>query len=322
VAPLAKKLIADKIVNAAKQAIRAGDNIFGVTVVNVVSLYLYGRDDLLKIVGKSALSALNIAKEERDVRGQHTRAGKDEGDAVDEALDRAAERATIADEERLAGIISFAHSLRAVGRDDLMEKFFDVGESLSCSAVGTKSRKDISIVENTGDAPPSEDETSPALGHPVEKKLEELAEFVRREGLPDLEGVLRSLRAMFAYGHPAAFRTTYVSILGILMAVEQASKRGERYRHDQTVDTVHNELTAAANALALAGHTYAASILHSMMSIHVTGGNELMLQLAEIANSLSTKELGNKPRKVIMVFDNDIEESLSHDPDDAPPDAA
>ncbi|HJQ31040.1 MAG TPA: hypothetical protein VJ866_02615 [Pyrinomonadaceae bacterium] len=311
---LNKKLISDKLAAAAKMAIRSGDELLGMTVLNITSIYLYGRDDLLQIVCKSAFSALEIAKEERDFRKPHTPAGNIKGDKLDDALDRAIEYANLSGEEYLAGIISFAHAIRDVERADFMQQLYDVAEVLSSLAVGRKPRKDITIVENKDDAMPSSEEGMPqAKRHPINMQLEELAALARREGLPDLEGVLCNLRALLGYGHLAALKHAYIDTLGIVRAVEQSRARGETFRYDQPDDIVYEVLTASANTVALDGHDYVASILLSVMALHGTGRNDLMLQLAEIANSFSTKGLGNKPRKVILVFDNDIEQSISLD---------
>jgi hypothetical protein len=315
-----KRLISDKLAAAAKMAIRSGDEILGMTVLNIASIYLYGRDDLLKMVRKSAFSALEIAKEDKDFRKPQSPAGSVEEDRVDEALDRAVEYANLSGEEHLAGILSYIHSLRAVGRADFMEQLYDVAGALSSLAVGRKPQKDITIVENKDDSTPLSDYGVPqAKRHPIDVQLEALAMLARREGLPDLEGVLLNLTTLLVYGHPAALKHAYISTLSIVRAVKQAHERGETFRYEQPDAIVHEALTAAANAVALDGHDYVASIIHSVMALHGTDRSDLMLQLAEIANSFSTKGLGNKPRKVILVFDNDIEESISLDSGDTSP---
>lgn len=152
---IAKKMIADKLAAVAKQAKRNGDNILTTCLLNMASVYLYEREDLLKLIAKTTYSTLEIAKEERDFRKGATPAGNIEGDKVEDALTTAYEYATAADEEHVAGIVSFVQSLRSIERQDLIEQLYDVAESLSSPAVGRKPRKNIVIMEAHDDDGPS-----------------------------------------------------------------------------------------------------------------------------------------------------------------------
>jgi hypothetical protein len=148
-------MIGDKLAAVAKQAMRNGDNLLATSLLNMASVYLYGREDLLKLIAKSTYSTLEIAKEERDYRGGVTPVGNIEGDKIEDALTTAYEYATAADEEHVAGIVSFVQSLRSIKRQDLIEQLYDVAESLSSPAIGRESRKNIVIMEAHDDDGPT-----------------------------------------------------------------------------------------------------------------------------------------------------------------------
>ncbi len=152
---LGRKMAADKMSNAARAANRNGDDLASATLLLLASIYLLGRDDLMKYVWVTAQAAAETADEEKLRRRGITPPGPDKGDRVDEALEVAARFAFLDGEESLSGLFSFVRSLRTVGRDDLLRQLYDVAESLTCKALGHEPSKDIYILEGAGDDAPA-----------------------------------------------------------------------------------------------------------------------------------------------------------------------
>jgi hypothetical protein len=147
---LGKKMAADKISNAAKAASRNGDGLASATLMLVASIYLLGRDDLMKYVWVMTQAAAEQAAEEKHLKKGVAPPRQYSHDRVDEALEAAARLAITEGEETLSAIISFAHSLHLSKRDDLLRQLFEVAESLAHKGVGSKPPKEITIFEDAG----------------------------------------------------------------------------------------------------------------------------------------------------------------------------
>lgn len=141
-------MAADKIANAAKAASRNGDEIASATLLLVASIYLLGRDDLMKYLWVHAQSVAEQADEEKHRRRGVRPPGQDKIDQVDEALEAAARLAFVDGETALSSIVSFLRSLRTVKRADLLKQLADVAESLAHKGVGCKPPKEITIFED------------------------------------------------------------------------------------------------------------------------------------------------------------------------------
>lgn len=145
---LARQMMGDKIAKLAKTAGFAGDEVLAACLYNLASVYLYGRDDLLKLVWASTKTTINIAEQEKEFRRGIAGPGAVEEDSVSQHLEMASQVAALHKEENLAAIISFTHSLRSAERDDLLQQLFDITHSLSNKAIGKKPEKEILMVDN------------------------------------------------------------------------------------------------------------------------------------------------------------------------------
>lgn len=145
---LGRKLVVDKITNAAKAANRNGDGLTSATLNFLASVYLLGRDDLMQYLRVVVQAAAEQSHEDKYRKRGITPPGKESRDQIDEALNAAAMLALANREEKLSRILSFVHSLRTTGRDDLLSQLSDVAESLAHKGAGRKPPKEITIFED------------------------------------------------------------------------------------------------------------------------------------------------------------------------------
>lgn len=148
---LGRKMVVDKIANAAKAADRNGDGLTSATLTFLAAIYLFGRDDLMQYVRVIVQAAAEQADEDKYRKRGVTPPGKDSRDRVDEALEAAARLSLAEGEATLSGIVSFVNSLRTTKqRDDLLKQLYDVAESLAYKGNGRKPPKEITIFEDAG----------------------------------------------------------------------------------------------------------------------------------------------------------------------------
>lgn len=145
---LGRKMVMEKIINAAKAATRNGDGLTSVTLTYLASIYLLGRDDLMQYVRVIVQAAAEQADEDKHRKRGVTPPGQNSHDQVDEALQAATMLALADGEEKLSSILSFVHSLRMSKRDDLLSQLYDVAESLAHKGVGRNPPKEITIFED------------------------------------------------------------------------------------------------------------------------------------------------------------------------------
>jgi hypothetical protein len=148
---LDRKLISDKLVSLGKKASRSGDQALGASLVNIASVILYGRPEIMKIILASTTTSVQMAKEliEDSVPPNHNFELPD--DPVGDKLHKAANTALMAGEIKVASIVEFLLAIRTMEQKDYLQQLYDAAASLSSKSVGKTPEKELLLVKNDFD---------------------------------------------------------------------------------------------------------------------------------------------------------------------------